>query len=911
MSIKFTRSGSPVAKLSILDDPKLTLPDADWAIGFTIIMNNTFTSYASQAYQGIMRTAADTPFAGGIAANWIPPDSGGTNAGKIYFYAGSTSGRCHTPPLELGKAYVVVYQRVGGALVSMVCPILNSAPADDSSVVTSAVSPYSGGALNGSGGLVLGEAVVANRRFEHSLDRFFRVDRALTGLEVAQLAYGREITQIASPKLYIRMNDVNDFADQGALAMNVLSQGALTTGPNPGYAYSSLPVAPTILGKPAISGSAVVGQLLNYTPPTAMGNPFPTLTQQWTLDNVAIAGATGLSYTPVASNVGKQLRVVVTAINSEGTATSTSDPVLVANEEAGLTLDEQIAEKIYQEINGSAIVPVSGTYFNVTPVVMEYQLYATDGATVVKAWEAFPFSIDNDTYWSANISMAIPPHGKKYLMAVREKNAQGQVMVATPVCENRFGVGQLLLTCGSSSPLTWFGDGSGWGIISDPAVASAIGFNSSGAPTQWGLFGTTGRAGQMATYIGEQLGMPVGFTCVAQGGSSLRDWQDVNSGLHARIVNMVAFLGGKLGGVFLSAGSNDITGNGAALTVDAHLQKLRQFATNVRNVTGQPNLPVLLSGINRRGDALDFQATNARTAERDFGDDPNVYHCQMMDIEVEGSGDPAVPGGVHPTGNGYRVQTERVQRVWAAARGKNPVYLRGPKISRIEYNGPTITVTVQHRNGTDLAPNAMKGFVVSDASGSVGILSTTRKNANQITIICDRTLNNPVVKYLTGAWPLSNEEGPQAVFDTATFALPMTVESFMPAVAGSAAVYTPVFRTFDFNYAIDSAIVSAPKQYMVGRTFLFNYAIDGLVDTSTGSFTTYQLTSSGTLRKNQPYKATWFKGGQIGTNMANETHISGVTDANGRATFDAPFGPGLVLVEFGDGGVCLQKGTVS
>lgn len=910
MSIQWTRSGSPVAKLTILDNPKLTLPNSDWAIGVVVIFKETTTSAATQAFQCVFRTATNTNYDTSIVCNWVPTDSTSTNAGKFYFFANGDTGKCHTPPVELGKAYVLVIQRVGGGLVSKLCPILNSAPADGSAVMSSVTFTFPSKEMDGTGGLVLGEAVVANRRFEHSMERFFRVDRALTDLEIAQLAYGKEITQIASPVWYIPMKDVTDYKDVGSQANDVLIQGGLTTGRNVGYAYNSLPVAPSFSGKPAISGSAVVNQPLSFTPATVMGNPFPTLKIQWVVNNVPIAGANGPNYTPTASQVGLQICVKQIATNTEGSVEVTSDSVLISDLAAGLTLDEPVAERIYQHTNGFATIPFSGSFSDVTPEILEYQLYAPDRTTVVKEWTPFEFTIVDDISWEASIDIPVPSNSKKYLMAIREKKETGQVLVTTNVSQNRFGVGDIYLVTGSSSPMTWFGDGSGTNVVLDPTVCSTV-WTDNGSPVTWDNLSSRGRAGAMATYMAEQLKIPVAFINLAAGGTTLREWQDKTSAMYSRVIKMVTFVGGKIGGVFLSAGSNDVTGAGAALTVAAHLEKLRQFAANVRETSENPSLPVLISGINRRGDALDLQAMNARTAERDFGDDPNVYHCQMMDIEVEGSSDPNVPGGVHPTGAGYRVQCERVQRVWSAARGKDKTYLRGPKITKIEYSGSNIVVSIVHRNGTDIADTPMKGFTVTDSQGVVGIVSTTRKNANQILIQCTRNLVNPIVKYLTGAWPLSNVEASQAVFDTGNYALPMTVESFMPAVEGTLSVYTPINRMFDFSYQIESAIVSVPKQYSVFRTLGFNYAIEGQVDIATGSFTTYQLTSSGTLRKNQPYKATLFKLGVVGESVGTPYLLSGYTNNDGRAIFDeVPFGDFFALISFDDGGICYQKGTV-
>lgn len=90
------------------------------------------------------------------------------------------------------------------------------------------------------------------------------------------------------------------------------------------------PVAPSFSAAPVITGTPTVGVATAYTPGTAAGSPTPTRTRQWTLDGVDISGATGATYTPVAGDVGKALRVRDIASNTSGSpATSTSPPVTV------------------------------------------------------------------------------------------------------------------------------------------------------------------------------------------------------------------------------------------------------------------------------------------------------------------------------------------------------------------------------------------------------------------------------------------------------------------------------------------------------------------------------------------------------------------------------------------------------
>jgi len=80
---------------------------------------------------------------------------------------------------------------------------------------------------------------------------------------------------------------------------------------------------------PAVTGTATVGQTLTTTNGTWTGTPAPTYTRQWTRDGVAIAGQTALTYVLVADDAGKTIRCVVTATNTTGIVTATSNGVAV------------------------------------------------------------------------------------------------------------------------------------------------------------------------------------------------------------------------------------------------------------------------------------------------------------------------------------------------------------------------------------------------------------------------------------------------------------------------------------------------------------------------------------------------------------------------------------------------------
>lgn len=75
---------------------------------------------------------------------------------------------------------------------------------------------------------------------------------------------------------------------------------------------------------PAVTGTAQVGQTLAVSNGTWAGNA-ATYTRQWQKNGVNIAGATATTYVPVAGDVGGVIRAIVTATNSTGSVSATSN----------------------------------------------------------------------------------------------------------------------------------------------------------------------------------------------------------------------------------------------------------------------------------------------------------------------------------------------------------------------------------------------------------------------------------------------------------------------------------------------------------------------------------------------------------------------------------------------------------
>ena len=96
--------------------------------------------------------------------------------------------------------------------------------------------------------------------------------------------------------------------------------------------------APTILTYPTISGTPAVGSVLTAT--TGLWDTTPlSFSYQWFANNVAITGATSLSFTPTSAQALQYVKMVVTVTDQYGIQTSVTPALLVSPASSGYSLD--------------------------------------------------------------------------------------------------------------------------------------------------------------------------------------------------------------------------------------------------------------------------------------------------------------------------------------------------------------------------------------------------------------------------------------------------------------------------------------------------------------------------------------------------------------------------------------------
>lgn len=773
MSIKFSNTSTPNTRILLAYDAAVTdFPNSDWTLAFAVKWDgNTTSTDNSQVFATGQTTGSFSMVA--------RPD----NRILVCFVDGTATGRAAQPAgMVPGQSYIMLAERRSNVLRTKLCPVLTTNPNDGSAVITSTNTFALTKSLTGSD-LRIGERT-SDRRWDNSTERGFFMHGVLTDLEIAKLAYGMDIYEIGkTPKWYVRMFNGTDTADFGPNALNTTrSPDPMVTGASIGFGYVSVNSPPTVT-QPSIPGSPQVGTLVTATSGTVGGFPNPTNTWQWLRNGVAISGATNQGYIPVAEDVGTNtLSVRQTVTSSQGTANATSAPVSVAASANAIYLVPPTAERIFQRANGVATIPFSGTYSGEQPSSIQYQLYDPDGTTVRQAWSSIGANIVAGGTWSA--SPTIPQGGKKYRIAVREMNSGGSVIATSAIHESRFGVGDLIIMVGSSTAQTWSRQTTG---SADNDIYSTFSVNG------WSVRPERTLSSKMAARFTAQSGVVVAMGAFGIGGTNLAGSTGWLNTSYVNWTNFVAGLqaaGGKFAGLFVAVGSND-AGGGAISSRAVWLASIQQFITNIRTNVGQPNLPVLWSGLNQRTtgnlaaqpEVFDANCNLIRMAEIDamLAEPTRFVVSPSLDLELSSD-------GVHLSDAGYDAQTDRIGYVWPEfVAGRLP---RGPRVTAMVYQGNRIRLNLQHANGTDLATFVNPtGFAAYASDGTALTFTVEKFSSTAIDLVCSANVTRAT--YMAGR----NPNNTRTIYDNGSTPLPMFPETDMAATSGTLIAEPPADTT--------------------------------------------------------------------------------------------------------------------
>lgn len=852
--LKLDRTAATRQFISAADHVAFTYPNADWAeytvVGFTGSLTGSDAQYITSnsiiGTQGLNFTQVGTGDSNTAARQRV----------ALYLGSGTTIDTFAANQIVPGETRVLFKVRSAGVLYIKSCPILSTAPANGSAVVTETSIAIST-AYDGTS-FALGNRVdnPTGRNSDQAFGRFGKIERALTDHELAKIAYGMRIADLGYTPSFDATPTASGVADAGPNNIQFTVNGSPAVVADPEYGFgAAASVAPTISGSPAINGTPQVGVSIGYTPAAVTGTAPITRTQQWTIDGVDISGATSATYVPVSGDSDKSLRVrqtetnVISTGNASASATSAPATVAAATPTTNNTIivTAPANRRFFQRNGNTAVVPLSGTYTGSTPNGIEYLLHDANGLPI-GTWLPMSSTIGNGV-WSASPNLSV---GGPYRIATRSTAPGGAVIATSEINANLFFVGTLHAWIGSSSAEKRFIYTSGTGFTPRADVGKY-------SPAGWAAFVSAGCAILEANSLAVQSAMPVCMLDYGVSGTTLDDWLNTAGSQWTSFANAVAAVGGKLETVMIAIGSNDAA-EGIVASREQHAANLRLLISRIRTLTGQPSLPVLLSGMNRRDDvAMGAQPDMVRMAENDVGEDTGVYHVQTLDLLNSSD-------KIHLSSSdaGFPASARRNAYVMGRKLYGDGVYARGPKITAFNYEGNIIKVSLQHRNGTDITlavvPN---GFAASDINGSVVVQNVAKASATQLEIICDRPLgNNAKITYLAGQSPAVNQQS----FDNGSTPLPMHAETGLQASTAS----------------------------------------------GTGSFTSNQFISSDTIRVNQTCSYTWHSGGIIGVSVGVPTYGSATLSPQGTFTVpNLPFGSGFMLVAFSDGGVAYQTATIA
>lgn len=178
-------------------------------------------------------------------------------------------------------------------------------------------------------------------------------------------ADGIPIPGATSSTYLIKESDLGKQIRVGVTATNL--SGPASVFSNPTAAVTSTPINSSL---PTISGTAANGQTLTANNGTWIAFPVPAFTYQWKADGVDIAGATNQTLALGNNQIGREITVAVTATNSEGFDTKTTNATARVTSAPINTVLPLVAAEI---VEGKAVTTTSGTWLGYPVPTYAYQ----------------------------------------------------------------------------------------------------------------------------------------------------------------------------------------------------------------------------------------------------------------------------------------------------------------------------------------------------------------------------------------------------------------------------------------------------------------------------------------------------------------------------------------------------------
>lgn len=189
---------------------------------------------------------------------------------------------------------------------------------------------------------------------------------------------------------------------------------------------------------PTITGTTTVGSSLTTTPGNWSGSPSPTYTYQWQRCNSSgaacsnISSATATTYTLVSGDSGSTIRSVVTATNTSGNASATSNATSLVG--AAATPPSPVGTPT---ITGtlrvsSTLSAANTTWTGTTPITYTYQWQRCDSAGTSSSC-AVPTTPAGINTTSSTYVLTCADYNKTLRLVIKGTNTSGNANATTAI----------------------------------------------------------------------------------------------------------------------------------------------------------------------------------------------------------------------------------------------------------------------------------------------------------------------------------------------------------------------------------------------------------------------------------------------------------------------------------------------
>jgi hypothetical protein len=132
----------------------------------------------------------------------------------------------------------------------------------------------------------------------------------------------------------------------------------------------SVPAAPANVVQPLLVGNGAVGSVVTCNPGAWSGSPSPTFVYDFRIDGSSVQSGASNTYTPLIGDDTKTLTCLVTATNTEGSASEGTSNSLVVG-----TIPNNTVAPVISGTNtfGSTLTTTDGTFTGTAPLTYTYQ----------------------------------------------------------------------------------------------------------------------------------------------------------------------------------------------------------------------------------------------------------------------------------------------------------------------------------------------------------------------------------------------------------------------------------------------------------------------------------------------------------------------------------------------------------